>query len=529
MSSWMTVVIAAGSSLLLHLFLLGILYVTPSPLADEAQEEGGIEDAVAQKLEQKKEDFFEDVGDPDRDLATNDPMPSDDKDNVAAPVMENEPVGSTADATPVMNDASIPPPPGVNAGAFAGLQAEATGDLGGGVLNTGGMSGALAVGGIAGRSGGGKKAALTMGGGSEISEASVARGLKWLANHQMPDGSWAMDTHVLPNGKACGCNKAGKRDSRVAGTAFGLLPMLAAGITHKPNSEKIDEKEEGGKGGKAAYHAQVQKGLNYLIAKQDKRTGAFSSEPYSHSLATIAMCEAAGMTSDPLLRASAQKAIIFVLDFQDPSGGGWRYSPKQAGDTSVTGWMFMALKSAQMAGLRVAPERYKLVERFLDSVMDSKTGIYGYEKAEGGSPAMTAVGMLSRLYLGTRPSNENLRKGGEFLKKNPPAAQMGNIYYLYYATQAMHHMGAQNDCWDTWNLGPNRNGKNGIRDLLIEKQIGGPKSPPNMTHMRGSWDPLGGGFTDDGGRLMMTSLALLSLEVYYRHLPLYMSEAGAAR
>jgi hypothetical protein len=28
---------------------------------------------------------------------------------------------------------------------------------------------------------------------------------------------------------------------------------------------------------------------------------------------------------------------------------------------------------------------------------------------------------------------------------------------------------------------------------------------------------------------MMTSLALLSLEVYYRHLPLYMSEAGAAR
>ena len=58
MSSWMTVVIAAGSSLLLHLFLLGILYVTPSPLADEAKEEGGIEDAVAQKLEQKKEELY---------------------------------------------------------------------------------------------------------------------------------------------------------------------------------------------------------------------------------------------------------------------------------------------------------------------------------------------------------------------------------------------------------------------------------------------------------------------------------------
>ena len=52
MSSWMTVVIAAGSSLLLHLFLLIILYITPSPLVDEVADEGGIEDAVAQKLEE---------------------------------------------------------------------------------------------------------------------------------------------------------------------------------------------------------------------------------------------------------------------------------------------------------------------------------------------------------------------------------------------------------------------------------------------------------------------------------------------
>lgn len=58
MSSWMTVAIASGSSLLLHLFLLVILYLTPSPLVDEVADEGGIEDAVAQKLEEKKEDFL---------------------------------------------------------------------------------------------------------------------------------------------------------------------------------------------------------------------------------------------------------------------------------------------------------------------------------------------------------------------------------------------------------------------------------------------------------------------------------------
>ena len=34
------------------------------------------------------------------------------------------------------------------------------------------------------------------------------------------------------------------------------------------------------------------------------------------------------------------------------------------------------------------------------------------------------------------------------------------------------------------------------------------------------------GIATEGGRLMQTSLALLTLEVYYRHLPLYMSDAG---
>ncbi len=40
---------------------------------------------------------------------------------------------------------------------------------------------------------------------------------------------------------------------------------------------------------------------------------------------------------------------------QDPIGGGWRYEPHQPGDTSVTGWQLMALKSGQMAYLTVDP------------------------------------------------------------------------------------------------------------------------------------------------------------------------------
>ena len=51
-----------------------------------------------------------------------------------------------------------------------------------------------------------------------------------------------------------------------------------------------------------------------------------------------------------------------------------------------------------------------------------------------------------------------------------------------------------------------------------------PSSPTSSQekrgHEAGSWAPRGG-FAHRGGRLYMTSLAVCTLEVYYRHLPLY--------
>ena len=39
--------------------------------------------------------------------------------------------------------------------------------------------------------------------------------------------------------------------------------------------------------------------------------------------------------------------------------------------------------------------------------------------------------------------------------------------------------------------------------------------------MAGSWGPEGVPHGDRGGRMYATSLALLTLQVYYRHLPMY--------
>ena len=102
----------------------------------------------------------------------------------------------------------------------------------------------------------------------------------------------------------------------------------------------------------------------------------------------------------------------------------------------------------------------------------------------------------------------SLRIGCDKLKATPPGSAYG-LYYDYYATQVMHHMGG--DYWDFWNEGPKGKGsRTGMRDILIKRQ-----------GIDGSWDPASDAHGSSGGRIMVTSLSLLTLEVYYRHLPLY--------
>ena len=253
----------------------------------------------------------------------------------------------------------------------------------------------------------------------------------------------------------------------------------------------------------------------YLIKKQDK-DGYYGGDMYAHGIATIAMCEAYGLTADNLLKLSAQKAIWYIENSQDPAGGGWRYGPRQPGDTSVTGWQLMALKSGQMAGLTIKADTLKKVEKYLDSCESTNKGGYGYTPGGGETITMTAVGLLCRQYLGVNPRNPGLLQGVQRVEKTPPTS--GNIYYLYYATQVMHHMGG--DSWDKWNKGPALDGKGGIRDFLISAMDKGTANPDT----EGSWVLAGA-----EGRLMSTSLALLTLEVYYRHLPLYRRDVTAVK
>jgi hypothetical protein len=285
----------------------------------------------------------------------------------------------------------------------------------------------------------------------------------------------------------------------IAGTAFGLLPLLGAGKTHKSAPDN-------------PYDKPVEKALLYLIRKQDKRTGNFGGGMYAHGLASIAICEAYGLTQDPNLRKAAQMAVNFIVKAQH-SAGGWRYAPNQAGDTSVVGWQVMALKSAQMSGLDVPEVTMRKAQQYLNSCCDTANEGYGYVGV-GSTPTMSAVGLLCRQYLQAwGPQNLRLIKGIDNNIKTYPPGTTKNIYYFYYATQVMHHFGG--GAWKNWN--------EKMRDFLVKTQDKG--NGPNQ----GSWNSDGDPHGSAGGRLMVTSLSLLTLEVYYRHLPLYYRETGEKR
>ncbi len=150
---------------------------------------------------------------------------------------------------------------------------------------------------------------------------------------------------------------------------------------------------------------------------------------YSHGIATIALCEAYGMTGDDALRLPAQKAIDFILASQHPTLGGWRYEPQQSSDTSVSGWQLMALKSGELAGLKVPEEAYRLARHWLDQAQAGPDGSqYAYNpyasemQKQGRRPTttMTAVGQLMRLYLGWNRDDPQMQAGAQHLLENLP-------------------------------------------------------------------------------------------------------------
>ncbi len=339
-----------------------------------------------------------------------------------------------------------------------------------------------------------REAAKTLGGSPE-SEDAVERGLIWLALNQYPDGHWSIDD--FPGEPTADIGQGSFRADSAA-TGLALLAYLGAGYTHQSGK----------------YQDVVNRGVTWLLKRQKPDGDLFADESefvwfYSHGMASIALCEAYGLTKDAALKEPAQKALDFIVDSQHPEFGGWRYRPKFESDTSVSGWQLMALKSGEMSGLTVPKDAYARVGKWLDSVQ-SKTsaGQFSYHPSRDVSPTMTAEGLLMRQYLGAKRDDAQLIAGANFLQTRLPDSGQRDSYYWYYATQVMFHM--QGAHWSAWN--------HSLRDSLVETQT-------QEGAFSGSWDPARPTpekWSGAGGRHYVTCLNLLMLEVYYRHLPLYL-------
>lgn len=354
-----------------------------------------------------------------------------------------------------------------------------------------------------GREEGRRQALVDAFGGSNATEAAVARALEWLAKQQdKKDDLWSLQGPYVDGGS---------QENRLAATAMALLAFQGAGNT-----------PHGGK------HRRVVERAWKALAKRQQGDGRFDVEPaipfmhemYSHAQATIAACELYGMTKDKQYGEIARRATEYAVRVQSP-GGGWKYTPGKDGDMSVTGWFVMALKSAEMAGLSVPAATFEGVNRFLDSVAIQDGVRYGYMRyADGQAPssetlAVSAEGLLARQYLGWRRDDPRLVTGLDRLlvESIPAVASWGDgseqyaekdVYAWYYITQVSHHAGG--DAWRRWN--------DRMKEVLPKQQIQkGPEA--------GSWDPALDKWGHIGGRLFMTCFCTSMLEVYYRHLPLY--------
>ena len=281
-------------------------------------------------------------------------------------------------------------------------------------------------------------------------------------------------------------------------TGLALLAFLGAGHTHRDGE----------------YRETVRRGLEYLLRAQADN-GSFAGggnvyeAMYCHGIAAFAMSEALGMSGDARLREPVRRAVAYTLAAQDPNAGGWRDLPGDPGDTSQLGWQLMALKSADLAGIRMSDQTRKAIMKFLQTVSAGRAaGLASYRPSEQPTRTMTAEALVCWQFLGMRRTHPAGKEAAEYILAELPSPRNVNHYYWYYGTLAMYQL--QGEAWDHWRAAL-------VSTLLATQHADGPAA--------GTWDPdlLWGSY---GGRVYSTALSALCLEVFYRFLPLYKDVGG---
>ena len=295
------------------------------------------------------------------------------------------------------------------------------------------------------------------------------------------------------------------------------------------------------------YREDVRRGLEYLMRTQaaDGNLGGHAAMfefMYCHAMATCALSEAYGMTRDDRLREPVRRAIGYTLAAQDPKGGGWRYKPGDAGDTSQLGWQLMALKSAELAGIPIPERTRQGIIRYLQSV---SAGQYGgrasYRPGEQTTRSMTAEALVCWQFLGLAREHPACNEAGDFLLGELPGEGTFNLYYWYYATLGMYQL--QGDHWQRWNEAlrdrpgqPPGQGRAAGGLLEYERPLGGLRRPrlhhgpgrPDAGGLLPLFSPLFGGGLGRRKREMGRSETEVAMNSATRYCPVEWAERSDA-
>ncbi|MBI4600567.1 MAG: hypothetical protein HY721_01265 [Planctomycetes bacterium] len=363
---------------------------------------------------------------------------------------------------------------------------------------------------------------------------AVQAALEWLRRHQSPDGAWRSRDWVQMCRTPCrNAGAAGAGDGRgfpdhdVGVTGLAVLAFSGWGHTH------LD-------GTYAEYVECVRRAVLYLKGVQvrsedpneDGRFGPARGEQwvYDHAIATLALAELLVVTGDVIgLQRPVEAAVGLCLRARN-EGLAWRYGIRPGdNDSSVTGWMVLALKTARAARLDV-PDR-ELQDALGGALRwfhrtTSAAGKTGYlAPGDEGSrlngvhhepypfskepSSMTAVAVLSRLFAGEGRGSRDVQRGVKLLLESPPrwqeprgrALSTVNFYYWYYASYALFLHGGKEE-WKKW--------EDAMVPALLKSQRQGGDPEED-----GSWDPIDE-WGPAGGRVYSTALGAMTLEVYQR-------------
>lgn len=327
------------------------------------------------------------------------------------------------------------------------------------------------------------------------SEQALERGLEWLARNQGARGNW---------------------DSNDLGlVALGTLAFLSAG--HFP--------------GRGKHGARVERSLDYILDRA-KPSGLLNEadqrrDMYNHGLATFVLGQAYGMTSDPRIGTTLDRALklISVTQCED---GGWDYVARRQArghDLSLAVMQAKALRSAMDSGLEVPPEVIALAIRSVrehykpargsrndsEAIQRSRPGQFTYD-GNRTTLAMAAAGVVCLQEFGQYEDwriSKNIDVIRRDVLKLPSRPHRGKVifdaYTLYYVAQALYQAGgpAWRECYPR------------LRDGLVRSQA----IAPDTTRTHGKWQD-GTRVHGKPGELFGTAVACFVLAIPNRYLPI---------